>query len=320
MIIITGKKPEFNRIQTGWFSFDNALADQEGGGYPLGQILEIYGTSGVGKTTIVHSLAGILAKETKSNITIADLEGINTKLMLANLEMQGFDGEVNLVQDKSDELVLQGMLKQIHEKDYSVGILDAIGSISPVMEQKGDLTDANMGRRAMLMSKFSRRANHILLNDGTKNFIMINHQHPNMGGFGNVQPGGKTKGYVSSIRIVVYRMRRKNKEELFKDGSYVIRGKVEKNRWGFRDREFYLFVLAGKGVHQGLTAMYNAVILKLATAGKTITIGDTSFGKLSDLTNQAQLGNDEFFQPFHDVLHNATIIEEEIEEEEEENE
>lgn len=318
MIKITGETPKFQRIETGWYSFDRALADQTEIGYPLGQILELYGSSGVGKSTVAHSLAGVLARETKSNIAIADFEGINQKLMVANLEMQGFDGEVRRITDTKDEKILQDLLDYIKKKDYSVGIIDAIGSISPVSEQEGDLGDANMGRRALLMGQFSRRANHILLNSYEKNFIIINHQHPRIGGLGMTQPGGKTKEYTSSMRFPIYRMRRKNQEETYPDGSYIIKGKIEKNRWGLQDREFFLFVLAGKGVHKGLTAMYDAMQLKLVDRERTISIGDRKFGYLKDLINEAQAGNEEFFQPFYDVLSKVNIVTEFEEENKEE--
>lgn len=314
MIKITGETPEFRRIQTGWYSFDNALADQTDTGYPLGQILEIYGSEGVGKTTIVHSLAGVLARETNSNIAIADFEGINTKLMIANLEAQRFEGEVHRIQNVEDEKVLQDLLSRVKNKDYSVGILDAVGSISPVAETSGDLGDANMGRRANLVGQFSRRANHILLNNETKSFILINHQHPAIGYMGTTQPGGMTKKYAASIRIAISRMRRKNREEVYPDGSYIIKGKVVKNRWGLEDREFNLFVLAGKGVHKGLTAMYDGVVLKLVDKERTIKIGEQNFGSLKEILAHAQDGDEEYFQPFYQVLEN--IGKPEFEEEE----
>lgn len=304
MIKITGHAPEFKRVITGWHSFDLAFADQKSIGFPLGQITETYGSPGTGKTTVTHSLAGVLARETKSNIVIADLEGNNQDLMVENLNLQGFDGEVHFVLEKRDEDTLTKLLDAMN-KDYSVGILDAVGSISPVSEVQGDLGDSNMGRRAFLMAQFSRRGNHALLNNPTKSLFFLNHQAPRIGMVGTITPGGETKKYASSIRIQLSRMRRKNKEETYPDGSYIIQGVVKKNRWGFRDREFYLFVLAGKGVHTGLTAVYDSYMLGLTEREKTIKLNGVSFGYLKDLISEAQGGNDGFFVPFVESLKSA---------------
>ncbi len=315
MIKITGETPEFKRILTGWHSFDYALADQTDTGFPLGQIIEVYGPNGVGKSTWVQSLALVLAKETKSNIAIADFEGINTKLIIANADMQKYDGELYRIQAKKDEEILDELLKSLREKKkkYNIGIVDAVGSISPVSEAEGDLGDANMGRRAMLMAQFSRKSNHILLNNSDKSIFLINHQHQRIGGLGTTTPGGDTKKYSASIRIQITRMRRKNKEETYPDGSYIIKGIVVKNRWGLEDRNFYAFVLAGKGVHKGLSAMYDGIISGGVQLDRQIKIGDQSFGYLKDVIGKAQEGDEEYFSPFYNVLKEEKDVE--IEEE-----
>jgi RecA/RadA recombinase len=319
MIKITGMMPEFRRVKTGLYSLDWALSDQDEVGYPLGQISEFYGSNGVGKTTFAHSLSFILSREIQSNLAIADFEGMNVKLLIANAATQKYDGEVYRIQGVKDEEILQELLNCLSDKkkQYSVGIVDAVGSISPVSEAEGDLGDANMGRRAILMSQLSRKANHILINNSQKSFILINHQHPIIGfGFGHTTPGGETKKYAASIRIQLSRMRLKNKEETFPDGSYILKGKVVKNRWGLEDREFYAFVLAGKGVHSGLTAFYDSMMFGLVNRDKIIKIGDKSFGTLKNLTEHAQANDDEFFQPFFDILKSSvsTVEENEIEE------
>ena len=125
---------------------------------------------------------------------------------------------------------------------------------------------------------------------------MINHVHANIGSFGTVTPGGVSKNYLSAVI-----MRVKRKEE-FPDQSYVIEGTVRKNRFGYRNRKFYLFVLAEKGIHLGLTAMYDCFLLGLAERGKTIKIGDKKFGYLKGLVEKAHAGENEIFEPFISLL------------------
>ena len=88
----------------------------------------------------------------------------------------------------------------------------------------------------------------------------------------------------------------------YPDGSYVIEGKVVKNRWGLRLLPFLLFVLSGKGVHKGMTTMFDCIEEGLATSKNVVKIGDKSYGRLKPIIDKAQEGDEEFFQPFYDLL------------------
>jgi hypothetical protein len=137
---------------------------------------------------------------------------------------------------------------------------------------------------------------------------MINHAYPKIGGRGLDTPGGEVKKYLSSIRISVKRKYIKGKYEEYPDGSYIIEGTVIKNRWGLKDKVFNLFVLSGKGIHFGLTAMYDAINLGLAKRDRTIKIGDTIYGTMKSIVQEAHDGNDEFFLPFRYLLENPDFI------------
>jgi len=304
---ITGRAPEVPRVETSFYSFDESLRNRQGHrGYPLGTITEVYGANHTGKSTVVWSLSSIIGKNTDSNIALADLEGFDPEFLEAVMVSQGFDGEVHSLQDESDEKLLDNLIYKVGDKDlsFNVGILDSIGAISPIAEAEGDLGDANMGRRAFLTNQFSRKAIKICRDNKSKCFFVVNHQHPNIGTRGYNTPGGEGKKYLSSIRMQLKRLYRKNKEETYPDGSYVIYGKIIKNRFGYKDGEFYLFVLGGSGIHRGLTALYDGIILGIVDISRTIKIGDKSFGYLKDITEQAQLGNEEFFEPFYEAIEN----------------
>ena len=302
-INITGHVKPVDRIMTPLHSFNMAFENQKGEiGFPLGKMTEIIGPTHCGKSTIVYGIAGLIAKKLESNISLADLEDFDPAFLSTVLETVGFTGEVNSVFADEDEDTLDLLIKDLWE-DYCVGIVDAVGAISPLSERGGSLGEANMGRRAKIMAQFSRKAMFCLRSqEAPKSVFLINHQHPRLGGRGYTAPGGETKKYLSSISIQIKRRWIGTKEETFPDGSYVIEGVVKKNKWGHKDRKFHLFVLAGKGIHVGLTAMYDAIELGLVDRKRTIKIDKKSFGYLKDCVAQAQEGNEKFFEPFIKLL------------------
>lgn len=309
MVTILGTSMPVVRIRTGLYSFDHSFINREGEiGFPIGKGIEIYGATFCGKSTITYGLAGIVAKEIDKDISLADFEGFDPKFLKTVLEAVGFNGNINCIQEEEDEEALDTMLSNLRDKKYGVGILDSIGAISPVSEAEGELGEANMGRRAFLMAQFTRKALKLMRTSEPKTIFMINHAYPRIGGRGLDTPGGEVKKYLASIRIAVKRKYVKGKYEEFPDGSYIIEGTVVKNRWGLKDRVFNLFVLSGKGIHLGLTAMYDAlnVIPNIVTRSRTIKIGDQSFGTLKEVVQEAHAGNDEFFIPFRDILHTTS--------------
>jgi RecA/RadA recombinase len=316
MVTILGASVPVQRILTGLYSFDHAFINREGDiGFPVGKGVELYGATFTGKSTIVYGLAGMVAKAIQKDIALADFEGFDPKFLQTVLASSGFNGNIYCIQEEEDEEALDALLAALRDKKYGVGIVDSIGAISPVSEAEGDLGEANMGRRAFLMAQFTRKALKLMRSDESKTIFMINHAYPRIGGRGLDTPGGEVKKYLSSIRISVKRKYIKGKYEEYPDGSYIIEGTVVKNRWGLKEKVFNLFVLSGKGIHFGLTAMYDAINLGLAKRDRTIKIGDTIYGTMKSIVQEAHDGNDDFFIPFQDILSSKSQIEinEEIE-------
>jgi RecA/RadA recombinase len=303
-IKITGDYPDIQRIVTGFHSLDIALSNNVSKGIPL-TIYDISGYSGVGKSTFVLSLAGILASAEKKNIAISPIEELDKTLMTSVLEMQGFDGEVHIELDSNDEKTIDALLEDIAKEDTSVGILDSVGAISPIAELEADsIADVNMGRRAQLMAKLSRHILHIQrFRKSPLSFFMISHLHAIIGGRGSITSGGVVKNYLSKVRIRLSR-----KEEFLKEGSYVLEGNVEKLSYGQGGRKFRVFCLAGRGLHAGLSAVIDCETLKIATrTNGVIKMGDTSYGRITKLIEDAHAGNDKVFKPFITALKDITI-------------
>lgn len=297
---VVGGSPQTKRILTGLKSFDAAFENVRGDiGFPIGTMTEIFGPTGCGKSTLTFGLSGIIAKQLDTNIALADFEGFDPEFMVTILENSDFNGTIYHLQDESDEKVLDKLVTKLGD-DCSIGIIDSIGAISPIAEREGDLGEANMGRRAKLMAQFSRKAINEIRTDRNRSIFMINHVHQNIGGMGTTTPGGETTKYLSAVR-----MRVKRKEEVY-DQSYVIEGTVTKNRFGYRDRKFYIFMLAGTGIHIGLTALYDCFVLGLAERAKVVKINGQSYGRLNNFLVAAHEGKNEVFQPFIDLLANKT--------------
>ena len=310
MVEILGNPVPVKRILTGLYSFDRAFINRDGDiGLPIGKGIEIYGSTFVGKSTITYGLAGIIGKIIEKDIALADFEGFDPDFLRTVLMGAGFDGSIQCIQKEEDEEALEELLDCMRKDKYGVGILDSIGAISPIAEQEGELGEANMGKRAFLMAQFVRKMLKIMRSDSPKTILMVNHAYPVIGGRGKTTPGGEVKKYLASIRIEVKRKYVRGGYEEYPDGSYVIEGTVVKNRWGLKDKKFNLFVLSGKGIHLGLSAMYDGFELGLVEKPgkkvKKIHIGDTVFGSTKEVIMKAHEGDNDFFKPFIDILQNV---------------
>jgi len=295
-IEIIGEPVFIHRVNTGLYTLDRACINTRGDiGFPVGTIIQFAGSTGVGKSTSVYSLSGMLANMLETNISLADFEGFDAEYLLDVLKAQGYKGKLHLIQKETDEDALGELIEDIKSEKYGMGIVDSVGAISPISEKESDLGEANMGRRAFLTNQFSRKMmSHLRYNK--KNVFMINHLHADMGGFGMRSPGGTTMKYLFGINV---RMKR---AETYDDGSFVVVGNVRKNKFGLGKRNFFLFILAGKGIHKGLTAVWDSIILKKATLSRTVKIGEKSYGYMKDIISKAD--DEELFQDFYELLEN----------------
>jgi RecA/RadA recombinase len=299
-IEVIGSYPPITRLQTGFYSLDRAFINDLGElGVPVGHCWEIFGTSGIGKSTFAQSLSGIIAEIQKKNIVFNDFEGIDQKFVVRILSGVGFSGKVNFPREKEDEDQVDKMIEILSEKDYCVAILDSISAISPIGEQQGDTGESNMGRRAFIMAQLSRKALHVFrfADKEPKTLLMVNHWVPKLGSRGYNAPGGEVKSFLASVRILLKRI------EKFPDGSYVLQGEVKKNRWGLPDKLFYIFMLSAKGAHEGLTALYDCTMLgKAEYKNGIVKMNNESLGRMSKFVKGAHEGNDELFGCFYKAL------------------
>jgi RecA/RadA recombinase len=295
---IVGTHSNPNRIHSGYYSLDHVFVNKDGDiGLPVGIGYEVFGLNHTGKSTFCYSLAAVMAREVGGEIALCDFEGFDDIFLTQVANTNGFNGKIYIASEEQDEDQLDKLVTLLTNK-CDVGILDSIGAIAPMGESKGDIGEANMGKRAFLMAQFSRKMLKLFRFSKNKTVLMINHWYPKLGGYGYDTPGGEAKKYLASIRIKLQR----GKEE-FPDKSYTLIGTVIKNRWGYQDGQFYIFVLAGFGMHRGMSALWDCVMLKLIKRVKgNLMYGSENLGKLGHYARAAKEGKDELFAPFYTLL------------------
>ena len=302
MVTFIGEEKKTHRLITPWHTFNQAFENRKGViGFPVRAICEIAGKEGTGKSTFAFCLASVIANEVENGVIgFADIEEhFEIDFTRTVLENSGFAGEFHIVPGKTDGDKTDGLIQMLKSELMPVGILDSVGAISPVSEIEGKAEDANWGRRAKLVNAYMRRIIHTFQFKETPSILLYtNHIHPRMDGFGFVTPGGVAKDFLTTGQL---RLKKKEKQD---DGSFLIEGKVAKNTFGYDQRVFYLFNLAGWGIHPGLTAVYDCLMLGLAEKKKTITMNDKSYGYMK---NMIKNGDDlDLFQPFIDTLKEIT--------------
>ena len=295
-ITFTGANPiPLIRAVTGYHSLDIAFGDRRGNvGLPLRSILEIYGPTGAGKSTLAWTLAARVA----SKISLADLENFDPEYLKILLESAGFsekNGEVILRRNETDEKLLDEFEKDILDESIQAAILDSVGAISPIAEFESTMSEQDVGRRAKLLGKFSRRVTHHLRMKKTDSIVMyVNHVLSVIGGRGSVTSGGDVSKYLASIRCRI------SKQDVSEDNSFIIEGKIEKNRYGLANARFQVFYLSGRGIHEGLTAANDCIYLEKASLDRTVKMDGKSYGFWKRLVEQAD--DPEVFQPFINKL------------------
>jgi len=308
---------ETNWIETGFYSLDRALrtAPRKDGsfdfGYPLNSSAEVFAQTGVGKTAFCLSLAAIIASKLESSIVFVDLEGQSKDTTSETLERNGFTGDVHIgVRDKgkkkktkkgarSTEEVMQFLLDNFRTTS-DVAVYDSLSSSTSNQELEGQLGDANMGKAAKLIGDFVAKYTAIILeSEKDKVIFLANGVRPNMGFVGNHTPGGKKKEELAHLRFELKRVRG---EFNFDELGGLIEGKVKKNRYGYTGKTFHVFFVAGKGLHRGLSAMFDCVLQgKAELKRKSIYIEDQSYGRIRDIIKN-KLDDEELFTPFYELV------------------
>ncbi len=304
-ITVVGEYPEIKRMRSGIFSLDYALKDKDKLGIPLRIIYELYGYPNAGKSTLAYYLAGVTGEKA---IAICDLEMLDREYLISTLNQTGFDGEVHLIDHndpkkkklRTHDLMLQDLAIKTASNDFSSGILDSVGAVMPQQEVAGNFGEANMGRRAKLMAQYVRDVGSALRTKSTLSIsVIVNHVHAIIGGRGHSTSGGEAIKYLSGVRAMVMPQEAFIDEGTGEPLGYLVKGKVEKLRFGGKGRMFNFYIVPGLGVHVGASAMFDCFRFGVAKRDARVKLGDRSIGYLkADLLKSAAAGNTRKFDVF----------------------
>lgn len=311
MADIVGSYPPIERVITGLWSLDRALSNSTQVGFPM-TTYEITGFGGIGKSTLVSSLLGIVGAHYGKDLVYAPIEPIDRELLSNILDSVSFQNKCHIISEQTDEEIVDKFCEMLGEENFVGGVFDSLTAISPIAEMESSSADMNMGRRARLAGVLARKLVHLnRFRQSPVATIIISHVSTSMSmtptNTGSSTTGGETKKNLSKVRIKIRKMPEPTMTDL-DDNAYVIEGNVEKFNFGKDKRKFYCVVLGGKGVHVGMSAVYDCKMMKLASFGKSVTMGGEKFGNIRTLIQKAHAGETEIFQPFIDALKNPSKV------------
>lgn len=320
-IKFVGDTPKDNvRWASGLPTLDKALMDAQGNrGVPGNAIIEIYGPTGVGKTTLATDVAGTVGREAGQRIDFLDLEGQSKVTIKSILENRGFDGEVNwtMMQAKeTPEATIERWTNICFEDEAGIGIIDSVGAYTASAELTGGMTDRNVGLKPTGFGNVTGRLTRAIeISKKPRLFFLLNHEHPVFGSFGaqTTTSGGAKKDFLLHVKIRL-QMGFLGKSVITFDPGYLVKGVLKKNRYGFTNYAFYAFIMRGQGIHRGLTNMWECIALKEAALtaekiglGTSVKMAGTNYGKLGDIFND-RINDPDFFKPFYQKLQEMDAV------------
>lgn len=286
------------RKPTGLFSFDMACS----GGLPMYSITELSGPAHSGKSTLAAFLCGAVAAPDKT-IALLDIETFDKEYPIQSANLAGWSGKMVQPPDLKDgkPLFQEDMMDSlvdmfIEDESITSVMVDSIGAFRPAAEFEGSVGDAVMGKRAQVVGRFmGKMARWLRIRPA--HMVCVNHVHQKLGTIpGTNTSGGVAMQYFPAVRADVWAKR--------DDTHWTLNGEVFKLRYRnhslpFR-KSFKVIILPGIGVHKGLTAVEDAVLLGLAERDKVIKIDGKSYGYFAKMVEQQE--DDELFKPFIDRL------------------
>lgn len=213
------------------------------GGVPEDRIIEIFGPESAGKTSVslqciamcqeLGGMAAFVDAEHALDPNYAKVLGVNVDELLVS-------------QPNNGEEALDIIEALVQSRCVNLIVVDSVAALVPKAELEGEITDANVGLHARLMSKAMRRLTPMLAHSKCS-IIFINQIREKIGVmFGNPETttGGRALKFFASVRLDVRRqsggefpvLQNANKDLI----GHTIKVKAIKNKCGVPFRECYV--------------------------------------------------------------------------------
>lgn len=275
-------------LPTGAMSLDVALGI---GGIPRGRITEIYGPESSGKTTVcLEIIAGIQRRGGKA--AFIDVEHALSLTYASDIGVKVDDLILSQPDSGEEALTVAETLAKTGEIDLIV--VDSVAALVPQAELDGDISDANVGAQARLMSKYLRRIKGTL--NKSKTAILFTNQLRDKVGimFGSPETtsGGKSLKYYASVRMDIRKLESiKESKDDTPSGSRV-KVKIVKNKVATPHKIAEFDIRFGKGIDKVGSVVDQAELFGIVKkSGSMYKLDDKSFlgrAKLLDYISNDQ--------------------------------
>jgi recombination protein RecA len=190
------KQEQVDVVPTGSLALDVALGV---GGIPRGRLTELYGSDGVGKTTLCFHIM-CEAQKLGLEVLFVDMENA-VDVNYAKTIGVAVD-KVYWNQPSSSEEALGIIEAAIRSGSFGLIILDSVAALAPQKEQSDDLGSANVALTPRALSNFFRRNSHEIREKNVA-LLFTNQVRDKIGSYfgGLTTPGGHSLRHSRSVAL-----------------------------------------------------------------------------------------------------------------------